>query len=100
MSIKENYGTSQLEKEFGELTFGNAIYSYRLGEEKTQKEFASFLGISSQSLCDIEKGRRIPSINRASKIAKKLKEPVKFWIQLALQDMIRKEKLDFLISVA
>ena len=100
MSTKKYYGPVQLEKDFGKLTLGNALSSYRLGEEKSQKEFAAFLGISSQSLCDIEKGRSIPSINRAKKIAKKLNEPTKFWVQLTLQDMVRKEKLNFVVSVA
>jgi len=54
MITKEQYGTSELEKDFGRLTFGNALASYRMGEEKSQREFAVFLGISPQSLCDIE----------------------------------------------
>ena len=33
MSTKKYYGTVQLEKDFGKLTFGNALSSYRLGEE-------------------------------------------------------------------
>ncbi len=57
MTTKPVYGTSELAKEFGELTFGNALSSYRLGENKSQREFAKFLEISAQSLCDIEKGR-------------------------------------------
>lgn len=99
MSTKKQYGTSELANDFGELTFGNALISFRLGEHKNQKEFAKMLGITAQSLCDIEKERRIPSPNRASKIAKKLGEPIAFWVQLALQDMVRKEKLHLMISV-
>lgn len=98
MSTK-TYGTSKLERDFGRLTFGNALSSYRLGEEQSQKEFASFLGISPQSLCDIEKERRIPTPSRAAKIAKRLGEPESFWVQLALQDMLRKEELDLTISI-
>ncbi len=50
----ERYGIAELEKDFGSLTFGNALASYRIGEEKSQREFAAFLSISPQSLCDIE----------------------------------------------
>jgi len=100
MITKREYGTAELEKEFGRLSFGRALSSYRIGEEKKQKEFASFLGISPQSLCDIEKERKIPTPSRAAKIARKLGEPESFWVQLALQDMIHKEKLDLVISVA
>ena len=99
MITKGQYGTSNLEREFGCLTFGNALASYRIGEEKSQREFAIFLGISPQSLCDIEKERRIPSPSRAAKIAGKLGEPESFWVQLALQDMLRKENLNLVVSI-
>jgi transcriptional regulator with XRE-family HTH domain len=100
MSTKKHYGTEELKRDFGPLTFGNALESYRLGEEMSQKELALFLGISPQSLCDLEKERRIPSPARAAKIARKLKKSESFWIQLALQDTLRKEKLDYTVSVA
>ena len=95
----KDYGTADLEKEFGSLTFGNALSSYRKGESISQKGFAKILEISSQSLCDIEKERRIPSPGRAAKIARKLDEPEAFWIKLALQDLLRKEKIDLVVSV-
>jgi len=34
MITKAQYGTSELERDFGCLTFGNALASYRIGEEK------------------------------------------------------------------
>ncbi len=96
----KDYGTNELQNEFGPLTFGNALGSFRLGKGVPQKEFARFLGITAQSLCDLEKSRRIPSPGRASKIAKKLKEPIAFWVQLSFQDTIRKEDLKLKVSVA
>ena len=99
MTTKEQYGTSELERDFGQLTFGNALSSYRTGEEKSQRAFADFLGISPQSLCDIEKERRIPSPSRAAKIARQLGEPESFWVQLALQDLLRKENLNLVVSI-
>ena len=100
MNTKAQYGVAELEKGFGSLTFGNALASYRIGEEKSQREFAAFLDISPQSLCDIEKERRIPSPSRAAKIARKLGEPESFWVQLSLQDMLRKEDLNLVVSIA
>jgi len=44
MTTKEHYGTSELGEEFGHLTFGNALASYRMGEEKSQRAFAVFFG--------------------------------------------------------
>ncbi len=96
----KDYGIKELENEFGPLTFGNALGSFRLGKGMSQKEFARFLCITPQSLCDLEKSRRIPSPGRAAKIAKKLKEPIAFWVQLSFQDTIRKEELKLKVSVA
>jgi transcriptional regulator with XRE-family HTH domain len=96
----EKYGLEELRKEYGQLTFGNALESFRKCEEMSQKEFALKLGISPQSLCDIEKGRKIPSPSRAVKIAHLIDQPEKFWIQLSLQDMLRQDSLDYKVSVA
>ncbi len=82
------------------MTFGNALLSYRLGEAETQAEFARFLDISVQSLCDIEAEKEIPSPSQAAKIAQKLGEPIAFWVQLAFQDMLKMEKLDLVVSVS
>ncbi len=100
MSTDEIYGSKELERDFGPLTFGRALWAHRKCEEMSQIDFAKMLGISSQSLCDIEKGRRIPSVRRASKIAKQLGEPEKTWIRLVFQDMLRHEQLAYTVSVA
>ena len=101
MSTKKKfYGTKEIKREFGPLTFGNLIEAYRLSEELSQKEFAEFLGISSASLCDLEKKRRIPSPERAASIARKLKEPENYWVQLALQDHLDFVGLNLKVSVA
>ena len=99
MNTDEIYGSKELERDYGPLTFGRALWAHRKCEEISQAEFARFLEISSQSLCDIEKGRTIPSPRRAAKIANKIGEPEIFWIQLALQDMLRKESFNYTVSV-
>lgn len=99
MNTKKSYTTKDLEKEFGVLTFGNALEAYRLADDFSQKEFAKKLGITAQSLCDLEKGRRLPSVERAAKIADKLREPVESWVALALSDMVRAAHLDLRVEV-
>ena len=99
MTSKEQYGTSELERDYGRLTFGNALASYRMGEEKSQRAFAVLLGISPGSLCDLENERRIPGPSMAAKIARQLGEPESFWVQLALQDVLRKENLNLVVSI-
>lgn len=95
MNTKKRYGLKDFEKEHGPLTFGEALESYRLGEEISQADMAKRIGISSQSLCDIEKGRRIPTPKRAAKIAQLIGEPELFWVKLALQDELKRDNLNF-----
>ena len=99
MSTKIKYGVKELEAEFGKLTFGRLLRSHRLGEEMTQVELAKALGISKQSLNDLESGRKIPSIKRAMLIAKKIQTLPELIIQLVLQDQIDKEHLHLTVSV-
>ncbi len=98
--MSTEYGIKELENDFGPLAFGKALAAHRKGEEMTQKQFADFLGITSSSLCDLEKGRRIPSVKRAAKIAKALGMSEKTWIKFAIQDMIREAELEYIVSVA
>lgn len=100
MNTEKIFGTADLEQKTGELTFGRLIEAYRLAEDLSQKEFAKILKISQASLCDLEKGRRVPTPERAAKIARRLKEPESFWIQISLQDQMRKAGLNFKVSVA
>ena len=91
MTTKIKYGTKEAQKDFGKLTFAEVLLAHRLSEELTQIEMAEKLGISKQSLCDLEKGRKIPSATRASKIAKILGMLPESFVQLALQDQLREE---------
>lgn len=97
MSTK--YGRKELEKEFGELTFGRLLRSHRLGEELSQVEMASRLKISKQSLNDLESGRAVPSIYRAHEIAKKIGLMPATLIELAVQDQIRRENIDLVVKI-
>jgi transcriptional regulator with XRE-family HTH domain len=99
MSTKKPYTLKDLERDMGPLTFGQALWAHRKCEEISLKDFAKKLGISSQSLCDIEKGRRIPSVHRVVKIAAKIKEPADTWLALALEDMVRSVNANLTVEV-
>ena len=88
---KIKYGTKELERDIGRLTFGEMLRSHRLCEEIGQKEFAKILGISPSSLCDLEKGRTIPSVSRAKKIANKLQTSENFFMKIAIEDQLERE---------
>ena len=96
---KVQYGTQELEKELGGLSFGDMLEAHRLSEGLSQREFAKELGISPSSLCDLEKGRKVPTIARARSIADILGVSEKLWIQAAIQDQLEREDLDFKVSI-
>jgi DNA-binding XRE family transcriptional regulator len=49
---------------------------------------AEILGISKQELCNIEKGRKAVSVERAISFAKSLEMPSKVFAKYALQDQL------------
>ncbi|HTN81629.1 MAG TPA: helix-turn-helix transcriptional regulator [Acidimicrobiales bacterium] len=56
----------------GPLTLGEAIESVRKSEDLSQDACAKKLGVSKSHLCDVEKGRKIVSPERAAKWARVL----------------------------
>lgn len=96
----KNISSKQFFQKFGTLSFGELLTSWRVSMESSQKDFAKHLGISQSSLCDLEKGRKIPSPKRAVLIAKKLSLPQALLVQVALQDQVNESNLKFKVSVA
>ena len=83
----------------GPLSLGKFLQSIRLGEEMSQVEFAGQLGISKSHLCDIEKGRKLVSPERAAMFAKILKYSSEQFVRLALQDQVEKAGLKFKVKI-
>ena len=81
------------------VSFPMVIRSCRECDEISQSDFAEKLGISRAQLCDIEKGRRTVSLSKVAEFAKILGYPPELWIQLAIQDSLNKNKLQFQVSV-
>jgi transcriptional regulator with XRE-family HTH domain len=88
-----------LESLVGELTFGGLIEAMRQAEEMPQVEFAKKLGISKQHLCDIEKGRKFVSPERAAKFARILGHSERSFVALALQDIVNQGGLKLKVNV-
>jgi len=65
----------------------------------SQVEFAKKLGISKQHLCDIEKGRKFVSPERAARFAKILGHSGQSFVALALQDIVNQGGLKLKVSV-
>lgn len=83
----------------GSLTFAKFLEAIRLGESMSQVNFSKKLRISRAHLCDIEKGRRFVSPERAAKFAKILGYSEKRFIKLSLQDQINRAGLDYDIEI-
>jgi len=83
----------------GKLTFAEMLHTLRKTDEMTQEQFAKLLDISKQHVCDIEHGRKVVSSARAAIFAKKLGYPPTFFIQLALQDELKRAGIRLKIKV-
>ena len=95
----KNISSSEVFKGHRELTFGEVLRAWRLSEELSQADLAALLGMSRSNICDIEKGRKIPSPSRVVRIARKLGMCEPHAVELVLQDMLRSEKIKLKVSV-
>lgn len=81
------------------LSLGGFLEAIRIGEEQSLAAFAARLGIARGNLCDIEKGRRRVSLDRAAAWAKLLGYADWQFVALALQDEVRAAGLNLKVSV-
>jgi len=102
MSIKRKSATLKyLERAAGRpLTLGGLIKSIRLGEEMSQTAFARKLGVSPSHLCDIEKGRKVVSPERAARFARVLGRSPKQFVRLSLQELVDEAGLKMRVNIA
>ena len=104
---KKNYSTfgpeeltRYLKKKRGPITFGRLLESHRKCEGWTQEELGKKIGVSKSKICDFEKGREIPSVKKAYEMALVFGVYEPLWVQYALQDQFRKQKIKLKVSVA
>jgi len=83
----------------GPLTLGRAMESIRKGEELSQDECAKKLGVSKSHLCDVEKGRKTVSPERAAKWARTLGYPESVLVRLAIQGALDAAGLRYRVDI-
>ncbi|MGE3611761.1 MAG: helix-turn-helix transcriptional regulator [Bacteriovoracaceae bacterium] len=89
MTIKRSIKAKRaIRKITGPISFGEMLYSFRISNEISQVDMAAILGVSKQELCNIEKGRKFVSVERAKSFAEVLKMPAKTFAKYALQDQL------------
>lgn len=99
MTTNEKSASEYLDKRYGKLSLGDFIKSLRESEDISQTEFAARLKISRANLCDIEKNRKLVSPERASRFSKTLNFPEKFFVKLALEDLLKQSKLKYQVEL-
>lgn len=100
MTINKKKVSEYLDSKYGELSLGDFIRSLRESEEISQTDFAAKLKISRANLCDIEKNRKLVSPERASRFSKILNFPEKFFVKLAIEDLLRQAKLKYQVELS
>jgi len=83
----------------GPMTLGRMLWSLRACDEISQSEFARRLGVSRSHLCDVEKGRKVVSPERAAAWAKILGFPATVFVKLALQEQLDKAGVKMSVEV-
>jgi len=83
----------------GPLTLGRAIESIRKSEEPSQDECARKLGVSKSHLCDVEKGWKIVSPERAAKWARALDYPESVLVRFAIQSELDAAGLNYKVEI-
>lgn len=83
----------------GPLSLGQLIRAIREGEEMTLADFSSKLKISVSHLCDIEKGRKTVSPERAVRFSRILGRSKEQFVRLALQEIVDQAGLKMCVSV-
>lgn len=88
-----------LESIDGPVTLGGMIWSLRVCDEISQAAFAKTLGVSRSHLCDVEKGRKVVSPERAAAWAKILGFPPTVFVKLALQEQLDRAGVKMSVEV-
>jgi antitoxin HigA-1 len=96
---KHDTAYEYMEKIHAGLKFSEVIWALRKCDEISQEDFAKKLGISKSHLCDIEKGRKTVSPERAARFAKILGYPPDQFVSLALQGMLDKAKIKMKVKL-
>src|SRR5688572_19522222 len=101
MTIRKSktFGAQDLEKRLGSLTIGELIHTWRVSEEASLKDFGKLIGMSVANLCDIEKGRKGVSPEKAEQIAKAIGVPPALLVRLSIEESLRAAGLKYSVEV-
>jgi transcriptional regulator with XRE-family HTH domain len=96
---RKSLGPKDLDKRLGKHTVGEFIHTWRTTEEMTLKEFGRMIGLSIANLCDIEKGRKGVSPEKAEQIAQALGVPPALLVRLSIEEGLRAAGLKYKVEI-
>ena len=96
---RKAFGPKDLEKRLGKLTVGEFLHTWRVSEEMSLAEFGKLVGMSVANLCDIEKGRKGVSPERAEQIARAIGVPRALLIRLSIEESLRAAGLRYTVEI-
>ena len=101
MSTKRSrsFGSKDLERRLGALTIGEFLHTSRTSEEASLKDFGKLVGMSVANVCDIEKGRKGVSPEKAEQIAKAIGVPPALLVRLSIEESLRAAGLKYSVEV-
>jgi transcriptional regulator with XRE-family HTH domain len=96
---QKTFGSKDLERRLGKLTVGEFLHTWRGCEEISLAEFGKLVGMSVANLCDIEKGRKGVSPEKAEQIAKTIGVPGELLIRLSIEESLRAAGLNYRVQI-
>ena len=100
MSTKKSKTIKELEKiRKGPLEFKNLLLSLRTTEEMSQVDLAKKVKTAKSRICDFEKGRRLPSLELAAKLARALGHSEALFVSKVIEEQIKVAKLKLKVKI-
>ena len=96
---RKTFGSKDLERRLGKLAVGEFLHTWRVSEEISLAEFGKLVGMSVANLCDIEKGRKGVSPEKAEQIAKAIGVPAELLIRLSIEESLRAAGLKYSVQI-
>jgi transcriptional regulator with XRE-family HTH domain len=96
---KKKFGLNDLKKRLGELSVGEFLHTWRMSEEMSLKDFGKLIKMSVANLCDIEKGRKGVSPEKAEQIAKAIGVPPALLVRLSIEENLREAGLKYKVEI-
>jgi transcriptional regulator with XRE-family HTH domain len=93
------FGPKDLDKRLGKLTVGEFLHTWRVSEEMSLADFGKLVGMSVANLCDIEKGRKGVSPEKAEQIAKAIGVPRALLVRLSIEESLRAAGLRYTVMI-